>query len=585
MKDDRCQKLHHLVAEQEDWLMESILAYAIQHGYAAYTSTLVEPWRLSICGLSAPLLVALESNRETLELHPDEEFGSDPIAAFGILEAKRHRQRGISIGMFMGLFKYYRQSYLDLIDKESLQKTWTAEEKLWATTYLHRFFDRIELGLCSEWTRDSEAEKIAELQSANRQMTNEKNKYLTLFESLSQPVILLDVNGILDRINEAAAQWLQSADNRYYSIDPDIDAVNKSLQGKRYDELFPWLQGILEKLDQHQTVTTEHHSIIVNQQQLEINVLCSAMCDISRKWNGFVLVFSDRTQEYKLISDLQTMHVQRLQASKLESIGQLAAGIAHEINTPSQFVSSNITFLKEAFSDVRNSMTTLADAAQSGQISANLLQSVLEDLDWPYLEAEIPLAIQQSQEGLARITSIVQAMKEFSHPGKKEFELVDINHLIELTVTVARNEWKTCAELILDLSPDLPVTAGMATEISQVILNLLVNAAHTISEKIGQTEEKGQGQITVRTEREDSSVLIRITDTGCGIPVPIQDRIFDPFFTTKAVGRGTGQGLAIVHDVVTRKHGGSLSFETISGEGTTFTIRLPITAERKCHGE
>ncbi|MBV5306866.1 MAG: GHKL domain-containing protein [Desulfobulbaceae bacterium] len=125
----------------------------------------------------------------------------------------------------------------------------------------------------------------------------------------------------------------------------------------------------------------------------------------------------------------------------------------------------------------------------------------------------------------------------------------------------------------------------MANEISQVILNLLVNAAHTISEKIGQTEEKGQGQITVRTEREDSSVLIRITDTGCGIPAPIQDRIFDPFFTTKAVGRGTGQGLAIVHDVVTRKHGGSLSFETIPGEGTTFTIRLPITAERKCHGE
>ncbi|KAF0189423.1 MAG: Sensor [Desulfobulbaceae bacterium] len=585
MNNDRCQKLHHLIAEREDWLMESILAYAIKHGYAAYTSTLVEPWRLSICGLSAPLLLALDSNRETLELNPDEEYSRDPIAAFGILEAKRHRQRGISIAMFMGLFKYYRQSYLDLLDRELLSETWTAEEKIWAARYLHRFFDRIELGLCSEWTRDSEAEKIAEMQAANRQMTNEKNKYLTLFESLSQPVILLDVNGILDRINEAAAQWLQTAENRFYSIDPDIDVINKSLQGKRYDELFPWLQGILDKLDQDQTVITEHHSISLNHQRLEINVLCSAMCDISCKCNGFVLVFSDRTHEYQLISDLQTLHVQRLQASKLESIGQLAAGIAHEINTPSQFVSSNIRFLEETFNDVGVAMGTLARAARTGQVSADLAQSVLADMDWPYLEAEIPLAIQQSQEGMARITSIVQAMKEFSHPGKKELELVDINHLIELTVTVAGNEWKTYAELVLDLSPDLPGTAGLANEISQVFLNLLVNAAHTISEKLEQGAEKGQGQITVKTGREDSAVVISISDTGCGIPESIQGRIFDPFFTTKAVGRGTGQGLAIVYDVVTRKHGGSLSFETIPGEGTTFTIRLPLKTKQKAKGE
>jgi PAS domain-containing protein len=243
--------------------------------------------------LSKPLLDALGRNHDTLELSPDEDYTHDAIAAFGILEAKRHRQRGVSIAMFMGLFKYYRQSYLDLLDQGELNP----EEKSWAANYLHRFFDRIELGLCSEWTTSSDAERMTELQAASRLMTNEKNKYLTLFESISQPVILLDANGILDRINQAAARWLQIADNRYYSID-SIDAVNASLQGKRYDAIFPWLRGFLENLDENRTVVTEHRSIPLNQQQLEIEVLCSAMCDVSRKFNGYVSLSQNHCQSF-----------------------------------------------------------------------------------------------------------------------------------------------------------------------------------------------------------------------------------------------------------------------------------------------
>jgi len=572
MREHRCKQLHTLIAEQEDRLMASILQYALEQGYAAYTSTLIEPWRLSISGLSKPLLDALATDRDSLELSPDEDYTRDPIAAFGILEAKRHRQRGISIAMFMGLFKYYRQSYLDLLD----QGEFTSEEKIWATQYLNRFFDRIELGLCSEWTTGSDAERITELQTTSRLMTNEKNKYLTLFESISQPVILLDAGGILDRINQAVAQWLQTADNRFYFID-SIDAINSSLQGKKYDALFPWLQGFLENLDESRKVVTEHRSILQDQQQLEIEVLCSAMCDISRKFNGYVLVLFDRTHEYKLISELQNMHVQLLQASKLESIGQLAAGIAHEINTPSQFVNSNIGFLEEAFTQMQTSISSLVTAAETGNLSPDLLRSALEEADWPYLEAEIPIALQQSREGMARVTSIVQAMKEFSHPGKKEFEPVDINNLIELTATVARNEWKGCADLILDLHPELPMVTALANEIGQVLLNLLVNAAHTITEKLSQNRDNDPCRITIKTGVRDSSVVISIADTGCGIPEQIRTKIFDPFFTTKTVGQGTGQGLAIAYDVVTRKHKGSLDFETVLGEGTTFTVRLPIT--------
>ncbi|MFH2122553.1 MAG: ATP-binding protein [Pseudomonadota bacterium] len=572
MTESRHKKLHTLIIENEECLMASILHHAIKRGYAAYTSTLVEPWRLSICGLSQPLLAALAEKRDSLELAPDEDYTLDAIAAFGILEAKRHRQRGISIAMFMGLFKYYRQSYTDLLDKGSF----TAEETIWAANYLHRFFDRIELGLCSEWTKGTDAEKITELQAANRNMTNEKNKYLTLFESLSQPVILLDVNGVLDRINQAAAQWLEVSDNRFYTIESDIDTINKALQGKRYDAIFPWLQGIVEKLDQEQKVITEHHTLTSKDKRLEINVQCSAMCDISRKFNGFILVFSDRTHEYKLISELQTMHVQLLQASKLESIGQLAAGIAHEINTPSQFVSSNISFLSEAFTDISTFIAAISEATHKEDISFQKCQSILEDADWPYLKAEIPLAFQQSQDGMARITSIVQAMKEFSHPGNKKLEPTDINHLIELTTTIAGNEWKNAADIATDFDPDLPLAPCLSDEMGQVILNILVNAAHAITEKLGDNPEGRKGRITIVTRQVEDCVELRISDTGTGIPEKNRGRVFDPFFTTKQVGKGTGQGLAIAHDIITGKHQGTIAIESEIGIGSTFIIRLPI---------
>ncbi|EKD35401.1 MAG: Multi-sensor signal transduction histidine kinase, partial [uncultured bacterium] len=185
-------------------------------------------------------------------------------------------------------------------------------------------------------------------------------------------------------------------------------------------------------------------------------------------------------------------------------------------------------------------------------------------------------AIRQSREGLARVTSIVRAMKEFSHPGGQDAEHSDVNHLIETTVTVARNEWKYSAEVVLKLAPNLPAVPCVDGAIGQVLLNLLVNAAQAITEKLGRTPEGGKGTITITTETDGREVLIHIADTGCGIPEEYQARIFEPFFTTKEVGKGTGQGLAIAYDVITRKHGGNLTFATVIGEGTTFTIRLPI---------
>jgi signal transduction histidine kinase len=288
------------------------------------------------------------------------------------------------------------------------------------------------------------------------------------------------------------------------------------------------------------------------------------------------LVIEARNEWERSMKEKEVLHAQLLQAHKLESVGQLASGIAHEINTPTQFVSSNVSFLEGAFTDVRNLVATLVNASSRTQLTGDTLSAAMASADWPYLESEIPLAIKQSQEGLSRITHLVRAMKEFSHPGNKENEQVDINHLINTTVTVARNEWKYSAEIQLDLDPNLPGIFCLAGEIGQVLLNLLVNAAHAISEKIGRNPEGGKGLITIKTEIDGPSVFIHITDSGCGIPDFARAKIFDPFFTTKEVGRGTGQGLAIAYDVVTHKHGGTLTFSSVVGEGTTFTIKLPV---------
>jgi two-component system NtrC family sensor kinase len=282
----------------------------------------------------------------------------------------------------------------------------------------------------------------------------------------------------------------------------------------------------------------------------------------------------------KALHDLQLTQTRLLQAQKLEAVGQLAAGIAHEINTPAQFISSNIDFIENSFLDIKcliDSRWGMADAVMQEPALAALSRErerLLEELDWDYLKEEIPRAILQSKEGIKRVTTIVQAMKEFSHPGSKEKEFCDLNKIIETTIVVASNEWKYAAEIVTHLDPDLPRVFCLANEIGQVILNILINATHAIAGKNINTGEKGT--ITISTRHTPDHVELCIEDTGTGIPENIRDRIFEPFFTTKGVGKGTGQGLAISHDVVEKKHDGTLAFTSEVGKGTIFTIQLPV---------
>jgi PAS domain S-box-containing protein len=285
------------------------------------------------------------------------------------------------------------------------------------------------------------------------------------------------------------------------------------------------------------------------------------------------------------VTERRALEGQLAQAQKLESIGQLAAGIAHEINTPIQFVADNLAFLDDAFREALTLVSrgrALAEQCRASGVALEALDALDQagrDADWEYLETEIPSAIAQSKEGVERVAGIVQAMKEFSHPGVEAKVCIDLNHAITTTVTVARHEWRYAAEVQLDLAPNLPPIPCYPGEINQVMLNLIVNAAHAIAAVSAETGEKGHIRVTTRLDGD--FVEIQVADTGSGIPEAIRHRVFDPFFTTKEVGRGTGQGLAIAHSVVVGKHGGSIRFESKLGVGTTFYVRLPISEESR----
>jgi two-component system, NtrC family, sensor kinase len=287
---------------------------------------------------------------------------------------------------------------------------------------------------------------------------------------------------------------------------------------------------------------------------------------------GAVAVTQDVTQ-------MKTLERELAQAQKLESIGQLSAGIAHEINTPTQFIGDNIRFLQESFQEVLSlagKLRSLVADHTDGMVSAAPIAAALDGPDVGYLREEIPKAIAQSLEGIDRIAKIVGAMKDFSHPGLEKTP-VDLNHSIASTITVASNEWKYVAEVKTDFDPALPLVPVMPGAFNQVILNILVNAAHAVSAAAG-NGASAKGTITIITRRAEDWVEILIKDTGCGMPAKIINRIFDPFFTTKPVGKGTGQGLAIAHDVVVKKHGGTIGVDSEPGVGTTFTLRLPLAA-------
>ncbi len=283
--------------------------------------------------------------------------------------------------------------------------------------------------------------------------------------------------------------------------------------------------------------------------------------------------------------DLESTQDQLVQAQKLESLGQMAAGIAHEINTPIQFVGDNIRFLATAFDDLTAVVGNLDELLAATRDRPELVEIAQRadqqraDSDIAYLIEEIPLAVNQSLGGIDKVAEIVRALKGVAHPDSDKLTTVDVNKLIADTVVVSRNEWRHTAVLTTAFDETLPTVSCAPGPISQVVLNLIVNAAHAIQDRFGETS-LANGNITISTRTDEASIVVTVADNGGGMSEAVRSRIFDPFFTTKGVGRGTGQGLAISHAVIVKQHGGTIDVASVIGEGTTFTLRVPIEAIR-----
>jgi signal transduction histidine kinase/DNA-binding NarL/FixJ family response regulator len=303
--------------------------------------------------------------------------------------------------------------------------------------------------------------------------------------------------------------------------------------------------------------------------------------DESNNVTHYVVIKRDITREQELEQRL-------LQSQKLESIGQLAAGIAHEINTPTQYVSDNVRFLDDSFNEISSILSqhvTLLGSLQKRLPDGDTVQQYIanvESADLDFLLEEIPLSISQSEEGLSRITRIVLAMKEFSHPGRDEKIPADINKAIRNTVQVCANEWKYVADVEFDLEEGLPQIPCHIGELNQVFLNLIVNSAHAIAVLNNTADAKGV--IRIETHARGAGIAIVISDTGCGIPEKIIDRVFDPFFTTKEVGKGTGQGLSMAYTTIVETHSGKIDVASTPGKGATFTIYLPPGSDATVSG-
>jgi len=260
------------------------------------------------------------------------------------------------------------------------------------------------------------------------------------------------------------------------------------------------------------------------------------------------------------------LETQLVHAQKMEAVGQLASGIAHEINSPSQFANDNILFLKDATDGFIKKLNQSPDAPDDGDID--------------FFKENAPEAVEQAAEGISRITTIVKSMKNFAYRDAESAKRNnDLNQAIRSTVVVATNEWKYHAQLDLNLQEDLPLVPCNVGEINQVVLNLIVNGAHAIRDRISDGQ-KGNIVVSTRHYPDAGCVIIAIADNGGGIPPKVQARIFEPFFTTKEVGVGTGQGLAIAHNVIVKSHQGQIWFDSKEGIGTTFYIKLSMEQQK-----
>lgn len=387
--------------------------------------------------------------------------------------------------------------------------------------------------------------ELRNLKAERKKIYDQQNKLSIAIKHSSETIVITDINGNIEFVNPAFEKTSGYSSQEVLGKNPSI------LKSGQHDKFFyenlwkiilsgkPW-KGHFINRKKDGTVYEEEVSI-------------SPVFDDAGTIINFVALKRDVSEMIKIENQLR-------HAQKMEGIGTLAAGIAHEINTPLQYLYDNTLFIKESFK-------TIFDFYIKNK---EVLGKSDENLD--YLLDEIPKALEENMNGIQIVRKIVMAMKNFSHPGLKTMQKADINEAIRSTITITKNVWKYSAEITTELKDGLPEVTCHIGDVNQVFLNMITNSCDAISEK----SDKQIGLIKIKTENDDSFIYVTIEDNGNGIPESIIEKIFQPFFTTKQIGKGTGQGLALSYDIIVNKHNGDIKVESEIGIGTKFIIKLPI---------
>ena len=403
-------------------------------------------------------------------------------------------------------------------------------------------------------------------------LAESEERFRSIFDQAPIGILRMDTTGRIVAVNPALCRLVgRRAEDLYGLPQSVLFATNPEIQGTA--DLEPLLHGDLDRLTTQRQFRRPDGEVRIGQ----VNDV--GIKDRAGRLLALMTTVEDVTDRIEMAEELR-------RAQELEALGRLAGGIAHEINTPTQFISDNLAFLKDVWTDLLPLLAAVAaiparlrSEDRMDELAATIEQAT-QQADLDFVCDEVPNALSQSQEGVERVASIVRAMKAFGHPDHSEPEPSDLNRIIADTVTVARSELKYVADVIMDSGP-LPIVHCYPGALGQVVLNLLVNAAHAIGSRVAGTTSRGT--ITIRTWAEGDDACFSVTDTGTGIPDDVIGHIFEPFYTTKAVGQGTGQGLALAWSTIVERHKGRLSV-TSSPDGACFTVRLPIHALHEAVG-
>jgi len=560
--------LTDLIVRNEDRLLGQVLSLAETNGYFRFVPGTPEAWRATLRGLSGSLLQALRSDPSLPSLTADDVGRDDGLCAFGVVEARKRRREEMSLGIFLGLVKYFRQAYLDLVRTAGLPR----EEEERRLRYIERFFDRNEIAVCVSWTSESVSGRVGEL----RQEHDELSRVYSLVSTAKK-----EWEGTIDRVDDML--FLADPDRRIRRCNRTFrEFVGRSyaeILGQPFDRLLSEA-GVEAELSFERPVECFHertgewfvvsHYPFGEVSGVETRATIVTIHDSTERKKAAEELTRKNLRLNEALAALKRSQAKVLHQEKMASIGQLAAGVAHEINNPIGFINSNLSTLGKYLSRLSGFLAVQSECIAAGA-PPEQVESVHQEqarLKIDYIVKDLEDLIRESLEGAERVRSIVADLKSFSRVDESEYKQADLNECLRSTINIVWNEIKYKATLKKEFG-EIPRTRCYPQQMNQVFMNLLVNAAHAIEQ---------QGSITVRSWEEDGYVCVSVADTGQGIPEANLNRIFEPFFTTKEVGKGTGLGLSITYDIV-KKHHGEITVRSEPGKWTEFTVRIPVVEE------